>query len=212
MHPMLNDKKGGRPNAFVVYDPVEWNFHMPCMSRTQLVAFLLYLTVSLSQRSFESLFQHVKHCMTIFLSMTSAMRNFTANSNTHVCKFGWTKFDTHTVLISLFILLQVLFSSWCSEWKVQLYFPRDLSLNFRVAKNFFNNFFMTWAQKEFAYVICCRIQQKIHETHKICLWLERIRSWHKDLPICYTIQQKIHETHKIWHPSEQNYFVHFNKR
>ena len=87
-----------------------------------------------------------------------------------------------------------------------------LLLNFRVAKNFFNNFFMTWAQKEFAYVICCRIQQKIHETHKICLWLERIRSWHNDLPICYTIQQKIHETHKIWHPSEQNYFVHFNKR
>ena len=106
-----------------------------------------------AQRSFESLFQHVKHCMTIFLSMTSAMCNFTANSNTHVCKFGWTKFDTHTVLISLFILLQVLLSSWCSKWKVQLYFPCDLALNFRVAKNFFNNFFVTWAQKEFAYLL-----------------------------------------------------------
>ena len=28
-------------------------------------------------------------------------------------------------------------------------------------------------------LICCRIQQKIHETHKICLWLEHIRSSHK---------------------------------
>ena len=64
-----------------------------------------------------------------------------------------TKFDTHTVLISLFILLQVLLSSWCSEWKVQLYFPRDLALNFCVAKNFFNNFFVTWAEKEFAYLL-----------------------------------------------------------
>ena len=39
----------------------------------KLVAFLLYSTVSLSQRSYESLFQHVKHCMTIFLSMKSAL-------------------------------------------------------------------------------------------------------------------------------------------
>ena len=75
------------------------------------------------------------------------------HANTHVCKFGRTKFDTHTVLISLFILLQVLLSSWCSEWKVQLYFPHDLALTFRVAKNFFNNFFVTWAQKEFAYLL-----------------------------------------------------------
>ena len=160
-HLTLNEKKGGWPYAFVVYEPAEQNFHIPCMSRTQnrhknffsLVAFLLHLTVSLSQRSFESLFQHVKHCLTIFLSVTSATRNFTANSNTHVCKFGWTKFDTQTVLISLLILLQVLLSSWCSEWKVQSYFPRDLAKNFCVAKNFSNNFFVTWAQKEFAYLL-----------------------------------------------------------
>ena len=28
-------KKGGWPYAFVVYEPVERNFHIPCMSRTQ---------------------------------------------------------------------------------------------------------------------------------------------------------------------------------
>ena len=101
-----------------------------------------------------------------------------------ICKFGRTKFDTHTVLlhdevlISLIILLQVLPSSWCSARKVQLCFLRDLAFHLHVAKNFFNNFFMTWVQKRIR--ICCRIQQKIHETHKICLWLERIRSLHKE--------------------------------
>ena len=40
-----------------------------------------------------------------------------------------------------------------------------------------------------------------------------IRVCISNLLICYRIQQKIHETHKIWHPSEQNYlFVHFNQR
>jgi len=151
---------GGWSYTFVVYEPGERNFHIPCMSRTQntkkkisLVAFLLHLTVSLSQRSYDSLFQHVKHCMTVFLSMKLATCNFTANSNTHVCKFGQTTFDTHIVLISLFILLQVLLSSWCSEWKVQVYFPHNLALNFCVAKNFFNNLLATWAQKEFTYLL-----------------------------------------------------------
>ena len=76
-----------------------------------------------------------------------------------ICKFGRTKFDTHTVLlrkevlISLIILLQVLPSSWYSARKVQLCFLRDLAFHLHVAKNFFNNFFMTWAQKEFASVV-----------------------------------------------------------
>ena len=76
-----------------------------------------------------------------------------------ICKFGRTKFDTHTVLsrdevlISLIILLEVLPSSWCSARKVQLCFLHDLAFHLHVAKNFFNNFFMTWAQKEFASVV-----------------------------------------------------------
>ena len=76
-----------------------------------------------------------------------------------ICKFGRTKFDTHTVLsreevlISLIILLQVLPSSWYSTRKVQLCFLRDLAFHLHVAKNFFNNFFMTWGQKEFASVV-----------------------------------------------------------
>ena len=40
-----------------------------------------------------------------------------------------------------------------SEKYRTLYFACDLALNFRVAKNFFNNFFVTWAQKEFAYLL-----------------------------------------------------------
>ena len=83
---------------------------------------------------------------------------------TQICKFGKTKFDTHTVLsrdevlISLIILLQVLLSSWRSARKVQLCLLHDLAFNLQN----------------------CRIQQKLHETHKICLWLERIRSSHKE--------------------------------
>ena len=70
---------------------------------------------------------------------------------TQICKFGTTKFDTHTVLlcdkvlISLF-LLQVLLSSWHSERQVQFYFPRNLAFHLHVAKNFFNNFFVTWPE------------------------------------------------------------------
>ena len=139
---------------------------------------------------------------------------------TQICKFGRTKFDTHTVLscdevlISLYILLQVLLSSWHSERKVQLYFPRDLAFHLHVAKNILNNKLFLCELRAKDSVICCRIQQKMHETHRICLWLEHIRSLHIRNPlICYTIQQKIHETHKIWPPSEQDYFfAHFNKR
>ena len=51
--------------------------HFPCMSRTQntknnvfkLVAFLLLSTLSLSQRSYTSLLQHVKLCVTIFCDL-----------------------------------------------------------------------------------------------------------------------------------------------
>ena len=81
---------------------------------------------------------------------------------TQICKFGRMKFDNHTVLlcygvlISLIILLQVLLSSWRSARKVQLCFLRDLAFHLQN----------------------CRIQQKLHETHKICLWLEGKRSSH----------------------------------
>ena len=83
---------------------------------------------------------------------------------TQMCKFGRTKFDTHTVLsrdqvlISLIILLQVLLSSWRSARKVQLCLLRDLAFHLQN----------------------CTIQQKLHEMHKICLSLERIMSSHKE--------------------------------
>ena len=50
----------------------------------ELVTFLLHLTVSLSQRSYSCLFQHIKLCMTIFTWMKSATRNFTTNSNMQI--------------------------------------------------------------------------------------------------------------------------------
>ena len=141
-----------------------FKLHFPCMSRTKnrknkvfWVAFLLLLTVSLSQRSYTSLFQHVKLCVTIY-------RRTAILPQTQICKFGRTKFDTHTVLspdevlISLIVLLQVLLSSWRSARKVRLCLLRDLAFPLQN----------------------CRIQQKLHEMHKICLWLEPIRSSHKE--------------------------------
>ena len=56
----------------------------------------------------------------------------------------------------------------------------------------------------------CRIQQKLYEMHKICLWLEHIRSSRKEF--AYLLYNSTENTwnSQIWHPSEQNYFfVHF---
>ena len=103
-----------------------------------------------------------KEVTQVFSSTLNFARQFSYQWNwrcailpqSQICKFGRTKLDTHTVLscdevlISLIILLQVLPSSWCSARKVQLCFLRDLAFYLHVAKNFFNNFFMTWAQKE----------------------------------------------------------------
>ena len=83
---------------------------------------------------------------------------------TQICQFGIMKFDTHAVLsrdevlISLIILLQVLLSSWRSKRKVQLCLLCDLAFHLQN----------------------CRIQQKLREMHKICLWIERISSAHKE--------------------------------
>ena len=38
-------------------------------------------------------------------------------------------------------------------------------------------------------LISCRIQQKIHQKHKICLWLERIRSWQKEFAYTVSVLQ-----------------------
>ena len=117
------------------------------------------MTVSLSQRSYR-----------VFSSTLNFAWQFSYQWNrrhailpqTQICKFGRTKFDTHTilscdeVLISLIIPLQVLLSSWRSAWKVQLCSLGDLAFHLQN----------------------CRIQQKLQETHKICLWLEGKRSSH----------------------------------
>ena len=39
----------------------------------------------------------------------------------------------------------------------------------------------SWLERITNSLVCCRIQQKIHETHKICSWLQRIRSLHEVL-------------------------------
>ena len=78
-------------------------------------------------------------------------------------------------------------------------------ISFACGQELFNNFFRIRLS-----VVCCRIQQLTKIVRNLSTF---IRVCISNLLICYRIQQKIHETHKIWHPSEQNYlFVHFNQR
>ena len=159
MHPMLNEKKRGMAKRFCSLwssgTKLSYSSHVENTKHTQknwLHLFFTWLFLyhkevsrvfsSTSNIAWQFSYQWHRHCAILLQTQIHMYANLVR-----------TKFDTHTVLISSFKLLQVLLSSWCSEWKVQLYFPRDLSLNFRVAKNFFNNFFMTWAQKEFAYLL-----------------------------------------------------------
>ena len=150
--------------AFVVYEPVEGNFiFLACREhKTRKKNFLNWLHFF-----FTWLFLYHKEVTQVFSSTLNFAWQFSYQWNrrstilpqTQIGKFGRKKFDTHTVLscdevlISLIILLQVLLSSWHSVRKVQLSFLHDLAFHLRVAKNFLNNFFMTWAQKEFASVV-----------------------------------------------------------
>ena len=164
----------------------------PCMSRTQNTKNNFF---NWFYFFFSWLFLYHKEVAQVFSSTLNFVWQFSYQWNqllailpqTQICKFGRTKFDTHTVLsrdkvlISLIILLQVLLSSWRSARKVQLCLLRDLVFHLQN----------------------CTIQQKLRETHKICLWLECIMSSHKEFAYLLYIQQKMHETHKIWHPSGQ---------
>ena len=150
--------------AFVIYEPAERNFIFLacCEHNTQKNFFFNWLHFF-----FTWLLLYHKEVTQVFSSTLNFARQFSYQWNwqcailpqSQICKFGRTKLDTQTVLsrdevlISLIILLQVLPSSWCSARKVQLRFLRDLAFYLHVAKNFFNNFFMTWAQKESASVV-----------------------------------------------------------
>ena len=75
--------------AFVVYEPAERNFiFLACQEhKTRKIIFLIgCISSSLDCFSITktSLFQHVKLFVTIFLSLKSATRNFTANSNMQI--------------------------------------------------------------------------------------------------------------------------------
>ena len=148
---------------------MEWNFiFLACPEhKTRKINFFNWLHFF-----FSGLFLYHKEVTRVFRSTLNFVWQFSYQWNrrcailpqTQICKFGRMKFDNHTVLlcdgvlISLIILLQVLLSSWRNARKVQLCFLRDLAF----------------------YLQNRRIQQRLCETHKICLWLEFIRSLHKE--------------------------------
>ena len=182
-HLTLNEKKGGWPYAFVVYEPAEQNFHIPCMSRTQnrhkkffsLVAFLLHLTVSLSQRSYES--------------TSNIAGQFSYQWNWQCAILPQTQIHMYANLVEQNLILTL-------SWSLCLYFFKSCFLLGAVSEKYSHISLATllkifvwprtfptislWLERKRNSLICCRIQQKIHETRKICLWPERIRSWHKE--------------------------------
>ena len=159
---------------------LSYSLHVENTKHTQRKFFIGCISSSLDCFSItKKLREHVKHCRTIFLSMKLAMRNFTANSNTHVCKFGWTKFDTHTVLFSLFTASSSL-PFFLMQWvKSTVIFLSRLCFKFFVWPGTLWTISL-WLERKRNSLICCGIQQKIHKTHKIFFWLECIRSWHKE--------------------------------
>ena len=98
----------------------------------------------------------------------------------YTCMQIWLNKIWYSHCPDLFVYTSSSLAFFLMQWvKSTVIFPSRPCLKLiRVAKNYFNNFFVTWAQRNS--LICYRIQQKIHETHKICLWLECIRSWHKE--------------------------------
>ena len=95
---------------------------------------------------------------------------------TQICKFGRTKFDTCTVLLhdEVLISLFILIHAFC--------------------------FLLNAVREKYSYIPHATLHFICVWTFwTISSWLEQIRN----SLICWKIQQKIHETHKIWHRSEQ---------
>ena len=138
--------------ASAVYEPAERNFiFLACQEhKTRKIIFFNWLHFF-----FSWLFLYHKEVTRVFSSTLNFAWQFSYQWNWRCAILPKTQM-CNEVLISLIILLQVLLSSWCSARKVQLCFLRDLAFHLQN----------------------CRIQQKLHEMHKICLWLERIRSLH----------------------------------
>ena len=128
--------------AFVVYEPVEWNFiFLACREhKTQKIIFFNWLHFF-----FSWLFLYHKEVTRVFSSTLNFAWQFSYQWNrrrailpqTQICKFGRTKFDTHTVssrrdevLISFssFSSSVVFFLTQCAKSTVM--FPRQPCISF----------------------------------------------------------------------------------
>ena len=74
------------------------------------------------------------------------MSNFTANLNMQI----WYNEIRYSHRLIAHEVPTSLLSSWRSERKYGWISPRDLAFHLPVAKDFVNNFFVSWVHKEFA--------------------------------------------------------------
>ena len=135
-HATLNEKKGGWPYT-------KFFFLIGCIS------------------SLPDCFSITKKLRESFPARQTLHDNFLINeiSNVQFCrklKYPCMQIWSNKILYlhcpDLFVYTSSRLAFFLMQW-VKSTVPCDLALNFRVAKNFFNNFFVTWAQKEFAYLL-----------------------------------------------------------
>ena len=99
---------------------------------------------------------------------------------TQICKFGRTKFNTHTLSYrgpDLFVYTSSSIAFFLMQWeKSTVIFPTHFNCVWLRTCSTISS----WLERIRNLLVCCRIQQKIHETYKICSWLEHKRSSHKE--------------------------------
>ena len=129
--------------AFVVYEPAERNFHFNWLHSLFTWLLLYYKEVT------KSLFRHVTLCAIIFLQMKFYRKLKYANLVERKSILTLSYRATRSWSLCLY------FFKWCFLLDAvrEKYSYISHSIHLHVAKNSFNNFFMTWAHKEFAYLL-----------------------------------------------------------
>ena len=167
--------------AFVIYEPAERNFIFLacCEHNTQKFFFFNWLHFF-----FTWLLLYHKEVTQVFSSTLNFARQFSYQWNwqcailpqSQICKFGSLIARRGPDLFNYTSSSVAFFLMQCKKSTVM--FPTRPCILFACGQDLFQQFLHDLSAKGIC--ICCRIQQKIHETHKICLWLERIRSLHKE--------------------------------
>ena len=172
-------KKGVWPYAFVVYEPAERNFHIPACRehKTRKKVFFHWLHFF-----FTWLFLYYKQVTRFFSSTSNIAWQFSYQWIWQRAILPQTQIHMYANLVEqnliltlhcpdLFVYTSSSLAFFLMQWvKSTVIFPLRPCFKFSCGQELFQQFLRDLSAKRNS-LICCRIQQKIHETHKICLWL-----------------------------------------